>query len=65
MRDAERPWVLGIGSSHNGAVCLLRGDEIVVAIQEERLLRFKRAQLPAGRGSPFSPISQRATKTDR
>lgn len=39
------PWVLGIAASHNGAACLLRGDEIVVAIQEERLLRSKRARL--------------------
>jgi carbamoyltransferase len=42
-KDAARPWVMGIASSHNGAVCLLHGDEIVVAIQEERLLRLKRA----------------------
>lgn len=48
MKDRERPWVLGIGSSHNGAVCLLRGDELVVAIQEERLVREKRAWHPAG-----------------
>jgi carbamoyltransferase len=46
MKDKNKPWVLGIASSHNGAVCLLRGDEIVVAIQEERLLRQKRAQHP-------------------
>ena len=37
-------WVLGISASpHNGAVCLLRNDEIVVAVQEERLTRIKRA----------------------
>ncbi len=37
------PWILGISASpHNGAVCLLHGDEIVVAIQEERLTRKKR-----------------------
>ena len=36
------PWILGISSSHNASVCLLKGDEIVVAIQEERLSRFKR-----------------------
>ena len=40
-RDRE-PWILGISASHNGSACLLRGDEIVVAIQEERLTRFKR-----------------------
>jgi carbamoyltransferase len=49
MKDSIRPWILGIGASaHNGAVCLLRGDEIVVAIQEERLLRVKRAAQAAG-----------------
>jgi carbamoyltransferase len=37
-----RPWVLGLSCSHNGSACLLHGDEIVVAIQEERLLRAKR-----------------------
>lgn len=36
------PWVLGISMSHNGAACLLRGQRIVCAIQEERLTRFKR-----------------------
>ena len=41
------PWVLGISSSHNGAACLLHGPELIVAIQEERLLRFKRAEHPA------------------
>jgi len=41
------PWVLGIASSHNGAACLLHGQELVVAIQEERLLRYKRAEHPA------------------
>jgi carbamoyltransferase len=45
------PWVLGISSSHNGAACLLRGDELVVAIQEERLRRHKRAWLHGGRES--------------
>jgi len=40
---SNSPWVLGISASpHNGAMCLLRGDEIVVAIQEERLTRKKR-----------------------
>jgi carbamoyltransferase len=42
----ERPWVLGVGSAlHNGSACLLHGDEICVAVQEERLLRRKRASL--------------------
>jgi carbamoyltransferase len=44
---SDPPWILGIASSHNGAACLLRGDEIVVAIQEERLLRCKRARVRA------------------
>lgn len=36
-------WILGISASpHNGGVCLLKGDEIFVAIQEERLSRRKR-----------------------
>lgn len=41
MAQSE-PWVLGLSNSHNGAVCLLKGDRIVVAIQEERLSRRKR-----------------------
>lgn len=41
----EPPWILGISASHNGAVCLLRGDEIKVAVQEERLARFKRYRI--------------------
>lgn len=46
MSSADRqPWILGISASHNGAACLLRGDEIVVAIQEERLSRFKRHRI--------------------
>jgi carbamoyltransferase len=32
-------------NNHNGSACLLHGDEIVVAIQEERLTRIKRARL--------------------
>ena len=31
-------WILGISASHNGSVCLLKGNEIVAAIQEERLV---------------------------
>ena len=45
MRNQNEPWVLGISASHNGAVCLLKGDEIVVAIQEERLSRRKRHRI--------------------
>lgn len=42
MAENQLPWILGISASHNGAACLLKGDEIVVAIQEERLSRMKR-----------------------
>ena len=45
MFSDERPWVLGISASHNGSACLLKGDEIVVAIQEERLCRLKRHRI--------------------
>lgn len=41
----DKPWILGYSASHNGAVCLLHGDEIVVAIQEERLNGKKRARI--------------------
>jgi carbamoyltransferase len=45
-------WILGISASpHNGAACLLHGDEIVVAIQEERLNRIKRYGLFGARHS--------------
>ena len=40
----SNPWVLGISCSHNGSACLLHGDRIVAAIQDERLLRFKRQE---------------------
>ena len=43
-----KPWILGLSASHNGSACLLHGDEIVVAIQEERLTRAKRARTYAG-----------------
>ena len=45
MARHNATWVLGISASHNGAVCLLRDDEIVVAVQEERLSRFKRQRI--------------------
>ncbi len=45
MSGDKQPWVLGISASHNGSACLLRGDEIVVAIQEERLSRLKRHRI--------------------
>jgi carbamoyltransferase len=38
-----KPWILGLSSGfHNGAACLCHGDEIIVAMQEERLTRMKR-----------------------
>ena len=42
MDNAGNTWVLGYSQSHNGAVCLLKEDRIVVAVQEERLTRIKR-----------------------
>ncbi len=39
------PLVLGLAASHNGAACLYRGTELIAAIQEERLVRKKRAVL--------------------
>jgi carbamoyltransferase len=45
MFSDECPWVLGISAAHNGAACLLKGDEIVVAIQEERLSKLKRHRI--------------------
>lgn len=46
MTSENNLWVLGISASpHNGAVCLLKGDEIVAAVQEERLNRIKRAAI--------------------
>jgi carbamoyltransferase len=47
----QLPWILGISASHNGAFCILRGDEIVVAIQEERLVRRKRSRVQGARPS--------------
>ena len=39
------PLILGINASHNGAACLIKGTEIVVAVQEERLSRQKRDRI--------------------
>ena len=35
-------WTLGLAISHNGSACLLQGNKLVVAMQEERLTRIKR-----------------------
>ena len=45
------PWILGISCSHNGAVCLLHGEELVVALQEERVSRVKRHVVSGSRHS--------------
>lgn len=46
MSRTSDPWILGIGRAfHNGAACLLRGREIVAAVEEERLTRRRRAPL--------------------
>jgi carbamoyltransferase len=45
------PLILGISASHNGAACLLRGTEILCAIQEERLSRVKRDRIDGARPS--------------
>lgn len=46
MSRQTEPWVLGVNTSHHhGSMCLLKGSEIVVAIQEERLTRRKRDAL--------------------
>ena len=51
MATSNDPWVLGLSASHNGAACLLHGDRIVAAIQEERLVGKKRARLYGSRPS--------------
>jgi len=49
---AQAPLVLGIAAAHhNGAACLMRGSEILVAIQEERITRRKRQGVEAARPS--------------
>ena len=47
----KEPWILGISASHNGSACLLKGDRIVVAIQEERLSRIKRHRIYGAKAS--------------
>ena len=48
---SHEPWVLGISASHNGGACILHGDRIVAAIQEERLSRSKRDRVYGARES--------------
>ncbi|HXM48136.1 MAG TPA: carbamoyltransferase C-terminal domain-containing protein [Pyrinomonadaceae bacterium] len=45
MANNHSPLILGISASHNGAVCLLRGHELIVSVQEERLTRKKRRKI--------------------
>lgn len=52
---SKEPWILGLSASHNGAACLLKGNEIFVAIQEERLARIKR-QWIYGAEQPLAAI---------
>ena len=51
MKLKSAPLVLGISASHNGSACLLRGQKVVVAIQEERLNRIKRSRIYGARYS--------------
>ena len=51
MVNSSKPRVLGLSASHNGAACLLHGDRIVAAVQEERLVGKKRARLYGSRPS--------------
>lgn len=51
MTSTSKPWVLGLSASHNGAACLLHGDRIVAAVQEERLVGKKRARVFGSRPS--------------
>ena len=55
MPTTSKPWVLGLSASHNGAACLLHGDRIVAAVQEERLVGKKRARLYGARPSLAIP----------
>jgi len=48
---STEPWVLGISASHNGAACILHGDRVVAAVQEERLTRTKRDRVYGARDS--------------
>lgn len=51
MTTSNKPLVLGLSASHNGAACLMHGDRIVAAVQEERLAGKKRARLYGSRPS--------------
>ena len=51
VASVSRPWILGLSAAHNGGACLLRGNDIVVAIQEERLSGIKRDRTYGARPS--------------
>ncbi|MDD9972024.1 MAG: hypothetical protein OXR73_37610 [Myxococcales bacterium] len=45
----SEPWILGLSTTmHNGSACILKGSELIVAIQEERLSRIKRDTIRPG-----------------
>lgn len=46
---AAEPWIMGAHRGHDASFCLLRGAEIAVAIQEERLVGVKHASLSSQR----------------
>lgn len=52
-------WIAGITRGHNGGVCLLKDGEIVFAIEEERLSRFKYD------GGPLAAMHKILEYTDR
>ncbi len=49
QEENDKPWILGVNASHSGSVCLLHGNEVVAAIQEERLSGLKRARIHASK----------------
>jgi len=62
--DGTGPLILGLAASHNGAACLLHGDRIVAAVQEERLTREKRAMLrPSERSRAVEEVLRAAGVT--
>jgi carbamoyltransferase len=42
-------WIIGIAGSHNGGVALIRDGKVVVAVQAERVVRFKRHSIRVDR----------------
>jgi len=52
-------WIAGISRGHNASVCLLKDGEIVFAIEEERLSRYKYD------GAPYAAIERIRDYTDK